>query len=106
MNRSSSSDTGRAEKRPPNAWIESLKQARKDLGFEGYVTIGGPSEEGRALYERAKEIHAHKKKRASRSKKSGSSTKSPKRHVKAPPASEQGGARHRRRSRKAAASEE
>merc|ERR1712211_22961 len=38
------------------AWADSVKKARKELGFTGFVAIGGKSAAGKALYAKAKSL--------------------------------------------------
>ena len=38
-------------------WHLAVKQARKNLGSEGFVPVGGDSKEGKALYKEAKRIY-------------------------------------------------
>merc|ERR1712087_40635 len=40
------------------AWADATKAARKALGIKGFVPMGGKSAAGRALYAKAKAIHA------------------------------------------------
>ena len=39
-------------------WLEACMQARKELGLKGFCAIGGKSAQGKALYAKAKAIHA------------------------------------------------
>merc|ERR1711877_96693 len=38
------------------AWADAVKKARKELGFTGFVAIGGKSAAGKALYAKAKSL--------------------------------------------------
>merc|ERR1719266_1174933 len=38
------------------AWTKAVQQARKALGVKGFVSIGGKTAEGKALYAKAKAI--------------------------------------------------
>ena len=40
------------------AWIEAVGAARKELGIKGFCAVGGTSAQGKALYAKAKAIHA------------------------------------------------
>ena len=40
------------------SWLEAVMTARKELGIKGFCAIGGKSAQGKALYARAKELHA------------------------------------------------
>jgi hypothetical protein len=37
-------------------WAKAMKKARKELGLEGFVPVGGKSKEGKALLKRIREI--------------------------------------------------
>ena len=37
-------------------WSKAMKKARKELGIEGFVPIGGKTKEGKALLKRTREI--------------------------------------------------
>merc|ERR1712176_623369 len=41
---------------PLKAWSEAVKKARKELGFTGFVAIGGKSAAGKSLYAKAKSL--------------------------------------------------
>merc|ERR1719450_944927 len=36
------------------AWADAVKKARKELGFKGFVAVGGKTSKGKALYAKAK----------------------------------------------------
>merc|ERR1712150_229993 len=38
------------------AWMKAVRRARKELGITGFVTINGPTAQGKALYAKAKAI--------------------------------------------------
>ena len=40
-----------------NSWPKACKQARKELGVEGFVPVGGRTREGKELHRRATKIH-------------------------------------------------
>ena len=37
-------------------WAKAMKKARKELGMEGFVPVGGTSKEGKALLKRIRQI--------------------------------------------------
>merc|ERR1712194_201208 len=39
-------------------WVESVNKARSALGLKGFVAINGKTPEGKALYVKAKALHA------------------------------------------------
>merc|ERR1712139_544605 len=39
-------------------WIAACKAARKELGIKGFCAVGGKSAQGKALYAKAKSLHA------------------------------------------------
>merc|ERR1739845_174363 len=41
-----------------SAWTKAVNQAKKALGLSGFIIVGGKTPQGKALYAKAKSIHA------------------------------------------------
>ena len=39
-------------------WMKAIKSARSRLGLEGFIPVGGKTEKGKALYDKAKSLMA------------------------------------------------